>query len=315
MSEKLQKVLAQAGLGSRRELEQWIADGRVSVNGQVAELGIRVEDRDLIRVDGRIIRLKSQEALPRVLLYHKPEGEIVSRGDPSGRPSVFERLPQVRGSKWIAVGRLDFNTSGLLIFTTSGDLANRLMHPSFEIEREYAVRVLGVLTKEQINQLKTGIELEDGPAKFEWIVDQGGEGSNHWYRVILKEGRNREVRRIFEMVGMKVSRLMRVRFGIVGLPPRLTRGHWLELEPPELAKLMEWVAPAKEPVVKHEEAPSAPDPSMRRSPYGRKPAAVNKNAGKRDQTAKGRAPGRGKPAAAGAKRGQAPKRRATPRSS
>src|SRR5450830_1331495 len=193
--EKLQKVLAQAGFGSRRMMEEWIVAGRVSVNGEPATLGMRVVDGDLVKAERRTIRVGERDQVARVLLYHKPEGEIVSRDDPEKRTSVFDKLPKLRGQKWIAIGRLDFNTSGLLIFTTSGELANRLMHPRFEVEREYAVRTLGTLTPEQLEQLTAGIELEDGTANFDTISDQGGEGINHWYRVVLREGRNREVRR------------------------------------------------------------------------------------------------------------------------
>ncbi|MDD5331104.1 MAG: pseudouridine synthase [Sulfuricella sp.] len=239
-AQKLQKILAQAGLGSRRDMEELIKAGRVTVNGQVAELGTRVSETDVLRVDRKNVRVRSAEKMPRIMLYHKPEGEIVSRDDPDGRPSVFDRLPQMRTSKWIAIGRLDFNTSGLLIFTTSGDLANHLMHPRFEVEREYAVRTLGSLAPEQMKQLAEGIELEDGMASFDNISDQGGEGINHWYRVILREGRNREVRRMFEAVGLTVSRLMRVRFGVINLPPRLKRGQTLDLEPVEVKKVLEW---------------------------------------------------------------------------
>ncbi len=238
---KLQKLLAQKGLGSRREMETWIAAGRVSVNGKVAVVGDRVGAEDTVRIGKRIIRFDLEERLPRVMLYHKPEGEIVSRQDPQGRASVFDKLPHLKSSKWIAIGRLDFNTSGLLIFTTDGALANRLMHPRFEVEREYAVRVLGELTSEQITQLTTGIELADGPASFSYLADQGGEGSNHWYRVILKEGKNREVRRMFEAVGLTVSRLMRVRFGSINLPPRVKRGQWLELDEKEIRRLLNFV--------------------------------------------------------------------------
>ncbi len=240
--ERLQKVLAQAGLGSRREMEEWITAGRVTVNGEVAALGMRVAEGDVVRADKRVVHVKAPgESLPRVLLYHKQEGEIVSRDDPEKRASVFDKLPKVRGQKWIAIGRLDFNTSGLLIFTTSGDLANRLMHPRFEVEREYAVRVQGSMTEEQMRQmLKEGITLEDGPVKFEKLVDEGGEGYNHWYRLVLKEGRNRVVRRTFEALGLTVSRLMRVRFGIINLPPRLKRGIQAELGPGEVAAVLDW---------------------------------------------------------------------------
>ena len=242
--ERLQKVLAQAGIGSRREMEEWISAGRVTVNGTVAKLGIRVTEGDKVQVDGRNIRLQLQEeqTMPRVLLYHKQEGEIVSRDDPKERANVFDALPKLRGQKWIAIGRLDFNTSGLLIFTTSGELANRLMHPRFEVEREYAVRVQGAMTLDQMHQMtKDGIELEDGPVHFEQLSDEGGEGYNHWYRLVLKEGRNRVVRRTFEALGLPVSRLMRVRFGIINLPPRIKRGMMAELGEGEVRKVLEWV--------------------------------------------------------------------------
>lgn len=239
---KLQKFLAQKGLGSRREMEALIATGEVSVNGKTAIVGDRVGASDVVRIGKRVIRLNPQESLPKVLLYHKPEGEIVSRHDPEGRPSVFDRLPHLRSSKWIAIGRLDFNTSGLLIFTTDGALANRLMHPRFEMEREYAVRILGKLTDEQMTQLTTGVDLADGRAAFSYLAEQGGEGINHWYRVILKEGKNREVRRMFEAIGLSVSRLMRVRFGPINLPPRIKRGQWLELDEKETRRLLGLIA-------------------------------------------------------------------------
>lgn len=240
MPERLHKMLAQAGLGSRREMEELIRAGKVTVNGQVAEIGAQVEETDLVKVNGRMVKFQIASALPRVLLYHKPEGEIVSRDDPEQRETVFDVLPQVRGAKWIAVGRLDFNTGGLLVFTTSGDLANRLMHPRFEVEREYAIRVRGELTQDQLKQLKQGVEMDDGPARFESLTDQGGEGSNHWYRGVLKEGRNREVRRMFEVMGLTVSRLIRVRFGMLTLPPRVKRGRWLELEPEQVSAVLNW---------------------------------------------------------------------------
>lgn len=239
---KLQKLLAQAGLGSRREMEELIAAGGATINGKVAAIGARAGPHDVVRVGKRTIHFKSETRLPRVVLYHKPEGEIVSQDDPEGRPSVFDNLPQLRSSKWISIGRLDYNTSGLLIFTTDGELANRLMHPRFEVEREYTVRIMGRLTPEVAAQLTTGIELDDGLAKFDHLSDQGGEGSNRWYRVILKEGRNREVRRMFEAAGMMVSRLMRVRFGPINLPPRLKRGKWMELDEAEIKRLLELVA-------------------------------------------------------------------------
>lgn len=235
---KLQKLLAQKGLGSRREMETLIAAGNVSINGRVAVVGDRVGAEDRVQIGKRVIRFDLNKRLPQVLLYHKPEGEIVSRHDPEGRPSVFDKLPHLKSSKWIAIGRLDFNTSGLLIFTTDGALANRLMHPRFEVEREYAVRIIGKLTDEQITQLTSGIDLEDGTAAFSQLLEQGGEGINHWYRVILKEGKNREVRRMFETIGVMVSRLMRVRFGPINLPPRVKRGKWLELDEKETRRLL-----------------------------------------------------------------------------
>ena len=237
--ERLQKVLAQAGIGSRREMEEWIAAGRISVNNVTAHLGQSVLPTDKIRIGGRLINARfTTTRTPRVIMYHKPEGEIVSRDDPDGRPSVFTALPRIRGSRWINVGRLDFNTSGLLLFTTSGELANRLMHPSSQLVREYAVRVLGELSLESQQMLLTGVQLEDGPANFSGLVDGGGEGANHWYRVSLFEGRNREVRRMFEAVGCTVSRLIRVRYGPFVLPPQLKRGRCHELEENEVKRLI-----------------------------------------------------------------------------
>ena len=212
------------------------------VNGEPATLGMRVVDGDLVKAGTRTMRVGERDNAPRILLYHKPEGEIVSRDDPGKRASVFDKLPKLRGQKWIAIGRLDFNTSGLLIFTTSGELANRLMHPRFEVEREYAVRVQGTMTEVQMTRLlKEGVELEDGPVKFDKLEDEGGEGFNHWYRVMLKEGRNRVVRRTFELLELPVSRLMRVRFGIINLPPRLKRGMTAELGDGEVAQVLDWV--------------------------------------------------------------------------
>lgn len=240
--EKLQKMLAQAGLGSRRAMEEWIVAGRVTVNGELATLGMRVIEGDTVQVGRRTIRVGGQVNATRVLLYHKPDGEIVSRDDPENRTTVFDKLPKLRGQKWVAIGRLDINTSGLLIFTTSGELANRLMHPRFEVEREYAVRVQGTMTETQMDKaLKQGIELEEGLVKFEMLEDQGGEGFNHWYRVMLKEGRNRIVRRAFDALGLPVSRLMRIRFGIISLPPRLKRGMTAELGDAEVVQLLDWV--------------------------------------------------------------------------
>lgn len=235
---KLQKLLAQSGLGSRREMEALIAEGQVSINGKVAKIGDRIGMGDLVRVRNRPIRINAGSRLPRIIFYHKPEGEIVSRHDPEERPSVFDKLPQLKSSRWVSIGRLDFNTSGLLIFTTSGELANQMMHPRFQIEREYAVRIIGQLTPEQMAQLTRGVELEDGIAKFEMIVEQGGEGSNRWYHAVIKEGRNREIRRMFEKLGIAVSRLIRVRFGPIRLPPYLKRGMLSELKENEVRQVM-----------------------------------------------------------------------------
>jgi 23S rRNA pseudouridine2605 synthase len=239
MSEKIQKVLAAAGLGSRRQLEEWIKDGRVVVNGQVAKLGDRITTDAKVKVDGRDINLiKSQEQRTRVLIYHKPEGEICSHADPENRPSVFDRLPMIRNGRWISIGRLDFNTSGVLLLTNDGELANRLMHPSAEIEREYAVRVQGEVTPEMLKTFRKGVELNDGVARFDAMVDAGGEGSNHWYHVIVKEGRNRLVRRLIESQDLRVSRLIRIRFGEITLPRSLRMGRWEELETETIHALM-----------------------------------------------------------------------------
>ncbi len=240
MSEKLQKVLARAGFGSRRELEAWITAGRVSVNGKVATLGDRVEEQDILRVDGRVLS-RHRKAGPRrrVLVYNKPEGELVTRSDPEGRPTVFENLPRAGGGRWIPVGRLDVNTSGLLLLTNDGELANRLMHPSSEVEREYAVRIYGEPTPEVIRQLTEGVELEDGFARFDSVVDAGGEGTNHWFHVIIREGRNREVRRLWESQGAVVSRLIRVRYGPVILNRALRQGRFQDLPLPALKALLE----------------------------------------------------------------------------
>jgi len=241
-TERLHKVLAQVGIGSRRDMEDWILSGRVSVNGQPAHIGQLVSLGDRVKVNGKLVNLRFEsDRLPRVLMYHKQEGEIVSRSDPEGRPSVFASLPKVRGGRWVNVGRLDFNTSGLLLFTTSGELANRLMHPRYQIMREYAVRVLGELSEDARHQLLDGIKLEDGEARFITFEDAGGEGANHWYRVTLSEGKNREVRRMFEAVGVTVSRLMRVRYGPLMLPPSLKRGRSEDLNEAQVTTLLEAV--------------------------------------------------------------------------
>lgn len=242
MSEKIQKVLANAGIGSRRQIEAMIAAGRITINGRVATIGDRMTYRDKICVDGREIKLvKSKNQQSRVLLYHKPEGEMCTRNDPEGRPTIFDRLPLIRNSRWICVGRLDFNTAGLLMITNDGELAHRLMHPSSEIEREYAVRIRGDVSPEILEQLMTGVKLEDGLAQFNQITDAGGHGANHWYHVTVKEGRNRLVRRLWEAVGFSVSRLIRIRFGPVYLPSGLRRGHYVELKDYEVTELERFI--------------------------------------------------------------------------
>ena len=235
--DKLQKLLAQAGIGSRREMERVIADGKVTVNGKVAKLGDRASSRDRIAVNGKAVNLPEQQTAGRVLIYNKPEGEICSRKDPEGRRSVFDRLPRLKNERWIVVGRLDFNTTGLLLFTTDGQLANALMHPSSEIDREYLCRVLGRVDESMLQRLQEGIMLEDGVARFTDIVDGGGEGANHWYYVALMEGRNREVRRLWESQEVQVSRLKRVRFGNVFLPSKLRQGQWQEMDYKEIQAL------------------------------------------------------------------------------
>lgn len=227
---KLHKVLAEAGLGSRRDMEELIIAGRVSVNGEPAHIGQRILPADQVRINGKLVQRKVSKRPPRVLIYHKQAGEIVSHSDPEGRASVFDRLPSMKTAKWLAVGRLDFNTEGLLLFTTSGDLANRLMHPRYGIEREYAVRTLGELEEGMRQKLLSGVELDDGLAQFSKIADGGGEGINKWYRVTIGEGRNREVRRMFEAVGLTVSRLIRTRYGAITLPRGLKRGRWEEMD-------------------------------------------------------------------------------------
>lgn len=231
-------MLARSGLGSRRDMEAWIAAGRVTVNDRPAAVGLRVGAGDRVKVDGHLLAPRWETRVPRVLIYHKPAGEIVSADDPAGRPTVFDRLPRVRGGRWIAVGRLDYNTTGLLVLTTSGDLAARLMHPRHQIEREYAVRIDGQLAAAEIERLTAGLPLEDGPARFDTIAQEGGEGRNRWYRVVLREGRNREVRRLVEALGRRVTRLIRVRFGPIALPPGMRRGQYRELGDVEVARLL-----------------------------------------------------------------------------
>ena len=238
-SPKLHKVLAQAGLGSRLEMEQMIVEGRISVNNQPAHVGQRVQFGDQVKVNGKPIRLRIEPAPVRVLAYHKPTGEVVTHDDPQNRPTVFRKLPRLQQGKWQSVGRLDLNTEGLLLLTSSGDLANKLMHPRFGLQREYAVRVLGPLSDDERQSLLDGVQLEDGPAAFGSIEDGGGEGANRWYRVTISEGRNREVRRMFEAVGHAVSRLIRIRYGAMVLPRGLKRGAWMELDEHDIRALMQ----------------------------------------------------------------------------
>jgi 23S rRNA pseudouridine2605 synthase len=269
--ERLQKVLAALGLGSRRELEGWITAGRVSINGRIAQLGDRVGEQDQVRIDGKPIARQAMVAVKRrVLIYHKPTGEVATRRDPEGRPTIFDHLPRLLRGRWVAVGRLDFNTAGLILFTTDGELANRLMHPSQQIEREYAVRTLGTLTPEQLTSLTTGIQLEDGVARFDTISDAGGEGANHWYHVTLREGRNREVRRLFESFHIAVSRLIRVRYGPITLPRWLRIGRWQELGEEEIEPLLEAVGMTPPP--RERDRPLPPGARRQRSaaPPGRR---------------------------------------------
>lgn len=243
--ERLQKYLAALGLGSRREIEEWIKAGRILVNGKVATLGEKVSSLSKIFVDGKPLRAPSARAaepFPKVLLYYKPEGEICTMDDPEGRKTVFQALPRLRGKRWVMVGRLDVNTMGILLFTTSGELANRLMHPKYGIEREYAVRVRGHVTNSMLTRLRTGVQLEDGPAHFDTVTPIGGDGTNQWFNVTLKEGKNREVRRIWESEeGIQVSRLTRIRFGNILLPRDMHRGRWDYLSKLQVQKLADLV--------------------------------------------------------------------------
>jgi 23S rRNA pseudouridine2605 synthase len=274
--ERLQKVLAGWGLGSRRAIEQWIEAGEVKVNGEVATLGARLLPTDRVEIRGLPVRSRVETFTRRVLMYHKPEGELTTRFDPEGRPTVFESLPPIRDGRWITVGRLDFNTSGLLIVTNDGELANRMMHPSQELLRVYAARIFGDLTQQMIKQLKEGVELEDGVAHFESVEDAGGTGMNHWYHVGLREGRNREVRRMFDAVGVPVSRLIRIQYGDLVLPPRLRPGKWTMLSPEDAEALAVSLAmPSKKAIAESSPARTAFRSASRASPLrGRAPGAA-----------------------------------------
>jgi 23S rRNA pseudouridine2605 synthase len=251
MSERIQKVLARAGYGSRRQVEAWIKEGKVTRNGEVASLGDQAELGDNLRLDGKPLSSKRLWQQPQqVLLYNKPVGEVCTRKDPEGRRTIFQSLPTPEEGRWVSVGRLDINTSGLIILTTDGELANKLMHPSNEMDREYAVRVLGEVTSEMMQTLRDGVELEDGVAKFADIQEAGGEGANHWYHVVIQEGRNREVRRLWESQGVQVSRLMRVRYGPIIIPNQLKMGKWMMLQGNDLAALYEDVELEQNKVVK-----------------------------------------------------------------
>ena len=263
MAERLQKVLARAGLGSRRQIEDWVRDGRIMVNDRLAELGVSITEKDQVKIDGRLVTFSTDPAQNiRTLVYHKPAGELTTRKDEAGRPTVFDNLPRIKQGRWISIGRLDFNTSGLLILTTDGELAHRLMHPSYEVEREYAVRVLGDVSAESLQRLLDGVMLEDGMASFATIQDAGGQGANHWYHVIVREGRNREVRRLWESQGVKVSRLIRVRFGPVNLPSRVRAGRYRDLERAEIEALY---AQVKLPAPKAEKTQQKPARRGRRT--------------------------------------------------
>ena len=247
MSEKLQKLLATVGLGSRRELEKWISAGRVSVNGSISKLGDRAVPEDRILVDGRPVKIVTDDS-PRVLMYSKPEGEVCTSSDPDGRPTVFDRLPRLNRGRWIAVGRLDINTSGLLLFTNHGELANRLMHPSYEVKREYMVRIHGEVTETMIARLTEGVILEDGIAKFQTVKAQHARSndersaSNQWFKVILAEGRTREVRRLWESQGVEVNRLKRISYGPIELPSIVRRSEFIDLDPKQVISLLRAVA-------------------------------------------------------------------------
>ena len=264
---KLHKVLAQAGMGSRLEMEQLIMEGRISVNNEPAHIGQRIQFGDNIKVNGKPIRFRIDPPPARVIAYHKPVGEVVTHDDPQNRPTVFRRLPKLHQGKWQSVGRLDLNTEGLLLFTSSGELANNLMHPRFGLEREYAVRVLGSLNKDEKKMLLEGVRLDDGMAHFGSIEDGGGEGSNCWYRVTISEGRNREVRRMLEAVGHAVSRLIRIRYGAMVLPRGLKRGAWMELDEADIRSLVQAAGGGRTPSegVREEGAPRG---NPGRSPQG-----------------------------------------------
>ncbi|HVE51490.1 MAG TPA: pseudouridine synthase [Casimicrobiaceae bacterium] len=283
--QRLHKILASCGFGSRRAMEELIIAGRITVNRMPAEIGQKVGPGDEVRINGEPVKIRFAEPKPRVLLYHKPTGELVTRDDPQDRPTVFEDLPAIKDGKWIAVGRLDYNTEGLLVFTNSGELANRLMHPRYEVEREYAVRVMGRLTDEQRETLLRGVDLDDGPAKCEKVEDGGGDedSANHWYNVTIKEGRNREVRRLFEALGLTVSRLIRTRYGRLAMPSLLKRGDVMEMEPQDVTGLLRSVG-LRAGANASQQQPSPPGPGRPQ------PRPANPNGSRHPQRGRRRGP-------------------------
>ncbi|MEJ2456087.1 MAG: pseudouridine synthase [Candidatus Thiodiazotropha sp.] len=308
LGERLQKVLANAGLGSRREIEGWISAGKVEVNGSLAQLGQRVVPTDSIKVDGRKVSVKRLEPPEReVLVFNKPEGELVTRHDPEGRRTVFDHLPKLKHGRWVPIGRLDINSTGLLLLTTDGELANQLMHPSRQVEREYAVRVMGEVTEAQLEQLVHGVELDDGPARFEEIVESGGEGINRWFHVVIMEGRQREVRRMWEAVGAKVNRLKRVRYGSVMLDSALKAGRWRYLNDGEIDELLKTLG------LKSDKPRNRPAARGKQARDGRpaKGEAPGREAGRSRSGAQSKARSPGKPAKGSAKgaRGSTPRKK------
>jgi len=294
-SPKLHKVLAQAGLGSRLEMEQLILEGRISVNNEPAHIGQRIQFGDQIKVNGRPLRIRIDPPPPRVIAYHKPAGEIVTHDDPKNRPTVFRKLPRLQHGKWQSVGRLDLNTEGLLLFTSSGELANRLMHPRFGLEREYAVRVLGALSNEEKQKLIDGVMLDDGMAQFGTIENGGGEGANCWYRVTISEGRNREVRRMMEAVGHAVSRLIRIRYGAMVLPHGLRRSTFMELDEADIRALTHAANKAQTATVQEDTPPVAGRPQDRRSQNPRNRAFGAKKPGQNKSGQRGEKPAGNQP--------------------
>ena len=289
MSERLQKFLARVGYGSRRQIEDWIRQGRITVNGAPAQLGVQVNGAERIVIDGQPVQVRAFGQRRRVLAYYKPVGEVTSRRDDAERPTVFERLPQLQNGRWIAVGRLDLNTQGLLLLTNDGELANRLMHPSSQIEREYAVRILGEVTPAMLQQLRQGVPLDDGVGHFDEIVEAGGQGANHWYHVILREGRNREVRRLWESQGIAVSRLIRVRYGPVSLRRGLHSGRWDELDEAGIDALLQAVGLMPEPRPEPSPVHSRQGISSPRTPWpARLPASSSRKGSRLEPARRGR---------------------------